>query len=396
MRSLLAFAVSQLHTPLIAGIGHVPNGTYDIPERDLVLDVLLEALDDASISLSVMDGLYMSSPRSWTPQKFFSTYLLHQLGLDANRAIEIATGGTSGGHALHSAVKDICTGAVDTAVVLAVERNSLIETTGPYFEYVLSVFDAEFQSPIGMSIPGVYAQSMQRYIHEHGVNREDIAEIVIKNRENAFDDPNTLFNEPVTREDVLESRLIADPIRLLECPAPCDSAAALILTSDNVPKAVSEPVEVAGIGSHHAPSHLLMTHNVPMTELPAVGNAAQKASEQAGNPIDEIDVYEPYAPFPHIEAIIVEELGLTERGCGVEVCLEGKTAPDGEFPISPSGGCLGRGHPPMVTPLINHVEAVRQLRGTASTQIPDARSVMTTAEHGHVNGATATVFTTGA
>jgi acetyl-CoA C-acetyltransferase len=139
-----------------------------------------------------------------------------------------------------------------------------------------------------------------------------------------------------------------------------------------------------------------MNHGGPVTELPAVGNAAQAAGEQAGLSLEKIDVYEPYAPFPHIEAIIVEEFGLVPRGAGVDACLDGRTAPDGEFPISPSGGCLGRGHPPLVTPLINHVEAVRQLRGIASTQVPGAQSAITTAEHGHVNGATSTIFRAGA
>ncbi|WP_228546344.1 thiolase C-terminal domain-containing protein [Halegenticoccus tardaugens] len=153
-------------------------------------------------------------------------------------------------------------------------------------------------------------------------------------------------------------------------------------------------MEISGIGSHHAPSHLLMSRDISVTELPAVRAAAQQASGEAELELDEFDVYEPYAPFPHIEAIITEELGLAEEGQGVQACLEGETAPDGKFPISPSGGCLGRGHPPLVTPLINHVEAVRQLRGIASTQILNAQNVMTTAEHGHVNGATATIFST--
>lgn len=381
--------MSQQHTPFVAGIGQLPNGTYDAPERDLALRVVLDALDDAAISPSDVEGLYMSSPRSWTPQQFFSTYFQHQLGIDTARTLEVATGGTSGGHAFHSAVSDVRNGVIDAGVVFAIERNSIVETSGPYFEYVLRIFDAEFQSPIGPSVPGVYAQSLQRYVHEHDVNPEDVAEVVVKNRDNAHEDPNTLFDDPVTRTEVLDSRPIADPITLLECPAPCDGAAALIVTSE----AVGEPsVEVAGAGSHHARSHLLMNHGNPVTELPAIGNAAREASEQAGVSIDAIDVYEPYAPFPHIEAIITEELGLVSRGEGVDACLDGQTAPDGEFPVSPSGGCLGRGHPPLVTPLINHVEAVRQLRGTASTQIPEARTAMTTAEHGHVNGATSTIF----
>jgi acetyl-CoA acetyltransferase len=109
----------------------------------------------------------------------------------------------------------------------------------------------------------------------------------------------------------------------------------------------------------------------------------------AGIDADRIDVFEPYAPFPHVEAMLVEELGLADRGDGADT---DRTAADGEFPVSPSGGCLGRGHPAMVTPLLNHVAAVRQIRGTAPNQVPETECVLTTAEHGHVDGVNATVF----
>lgn len=384
--------------PTVAGIGTVPNGTHSVPDRDLALTVIRDALEDASLELGTVDGLYMPAPRPWTPQGFFSTYLLHLLGLDVDRSLEVSTGGTSGGHAFHSAVSDVRDGTVETALVLAVERNSLVETTGPYFDYILKSFDTEFESPIGMTVPAAYAQSMQRYAYEYGVDRDDFADIVVKNRENGAENPNALFDESPTREDVLDARPVADPIRLFDCPAPCDGAAAILLTGDETGAEADESpslsISVAGTGYHHAPSHFLMSRETEITKLPAVRRAANRATDRADVSIPDIDVFEPYAPFPHIEAIVTEELGLAERGRGVDACLEGRTAPDGAFPVSPSGGCLGRGHPPMVTPLLNYVEAVKQLRGTASTQIPDAKRVLTTAEHGHVNGVTATVFAT--
>lgn len=380
------------HTPTVAGTGIVPNGTHSVPDRDLALTVVRDALEDASLELSAVDGLYMPAPRPWTPQGFFSTYFLHLLGLDVDRSLEVSTGGTSGGQAFHSAVSDVRSGAVDTALVLAFERNSLIDTTGPYFEYILKSFDTEFESPIGMTVPAAYAQSMQRYAYEYDIDREDFAEIVVKNRESGAVNPNGLFDDAPTRADVLEARPIADPIRLFDCPAPCDGAVAILLTADDVSESGSPRISVTGTGFHHAPSHFLKSRHTGITELPAVGRAAAKATDDAGVSIGGIDVFEPYAPFPHIEAIVTEELGLVDRGGGVDACLEGRTAADGEFPISPSGGCLGRGHPPMVTPLFNYVEAVKQLRGTASTQVSGTESVLTTAEHGHVNGVTATVF----
>jgi len=380
-------------TPTVVGVGTVPNGTHSVPERDLALTVLRDALDEAPIELGAVDGLYMPAPRPWTQQGFFSTYLLRVLGLDVSQSLEISTGGTSGGHAFHTAVSDIREGRVETALVLAVERNSTIDTTGPYFEYILKSFDAEFESPIGMTVPAAYAQSMQRYVHEHGLDRDDLAEIVVKNRENGAANPEGLFDDVPTREEILDARPVADPIRLFDCPAPCDGAAAILLTGTEEPS--PSDITVTGTGFHHEPTHFLMGPDADPTELPAVGQAVDSALDRADNAIDDIDVFEPYAPFPHIEAMITEELGLAERGQGVDACLAGRTAPDGEIPISPSGGCLGRGHPPMVTPLLNYIEAVRQLRKTAATQISDAERVLTTAEHGHLNGVTAAVFAGG-
>jgi len=194
------------------------------------------------------------------------------------------------------------------------------------------------------------------------------------------------FDASTDVESVLGSEVIADPLRLFECPALCDGAAALVVTS--------EPAgpRVAGIGHHHPPSHLSGVQGVSMATLPAVGPSSEEAFTDAGVSVEDIDVLEPYAPFPHIEAILTEELGLFERGEGAAACARGETRPDGTIPVSPSGGCIGRGHPAMVTPLLNYVAAVRQLQRTASRQVPGAETVLTTSEHGHVDGMTTTII----
>jgi len=379
--------------PHIAGVATLPNGTHERPERDLAADVLLDAVDDADCSLGDLDGLYMPKPRPWTPQGFFSTLLTNQFGLEVHESLEVYTGGTSSGHAFQSAVRDVRAGRVDTAAVLAVERNSTIETDR-YLEYILSIFDREFQSPAGPTIPGVYAMSLQRYRHEHDVAREDVASVVAKNRRHAADNPDALFGDPVTAAEVLDSRPVADPIRLYECPAPCDGGAALVVTSD--PGTGADAVEVAGTGYRHPPSHLIGTREGSLASFPAVAGAGTDALDDAGIGVADLDVLEPYAPFPHTEAILTEELGLFERGEGAAACARGETERDGAIPVSPSGGCLGRGHPAMVTPLLNYAAAVEQVRGTSPVQVDGAERVLTTSEHGHLDGVTATVFGGGA
>ncbi|MFB6310605.1 MAG: thiolase family protein [Salinirussus sp.] len=372
--------------PHVSGIATVENGTHERPERDLAAEVLLDALGEAGLSGGDLDGLYMPKPRPWTPQKFFSTLLTHHLGLDLDRTLEVYSGGTSAGSAFRSAVRGIRDGDVEVAAVIAAERSS-ISDTDRYFDYILSLFDREFQSPAGPTIPGVYAQSLQRYLYDYGIDRDRIAEIVVKNRENALSNPEAVFDDPIDVEAVLDSRPIADPLRLYECPRPCDGAAALILTTaDRADESDAQPIPITGTGYAHPPSHFIGARGHQLSELPAAGGAMHEALEDAGCDPGTVDALEPYAPFPHVEGILLEELALVDRGAGATAAV------NGPLPVSPSGGCIGRGHPPMVTPLLNHIAAVRQLRGTAPNQVSGAECVLTTAEHGHVDGVNATVF----
>lgn len=375
----------------VSGIDATPISTYeDVPERDLAVHVVREAIADAGVDLHEVDGVYMPKPRPWTLQGFFTTFLIDHLGLDVKRNTEIYTGGTSGGQAFHTAVADARAGRVENALVLAVERDSIVETDR-YFDYVLDLFDHEFQSPIGPSIPGVYAQSLQRYLYEYDVAREDVASIAVKNRDNGAVNPDSLFDDSTTAAEVLDSDPVADPLRTYECPLLCDGAAALVVTAD----ASGRAPRVAGLGYHHPPNHLTGVRGASLASLPAAAPTVDEALGDAELALEEIDVLEPYCPFPHIEAILTEELELFDPGDGAAACARGETRPDGTVPVSPSGGCIGRGHPAMVSPLLNHVEAVRQLRGTASQQVDGAETVLTTSEHGHVDGMSATVFAAG-
>lgn len=375
----------------ITGVSSTLDREYDLPERDLALHAILQALDGAGAEPTDIDGLYLPKPRPWAEQGFFSTLVSDRLGVAPDRRLEVYTGGTSGGNAFHAAVGDVRAGRVETAVVAAVERNSTIDTAD-YFEYILDIFDREFQAPAGPSVPGIYAQSLQRYCHEFDADREAVAAIAAKNRSNAAGNPAAVFGEELTAAAVLDSRPIADPLRLLECPTPCDGAAALVLTAGAGGGSSTAPVRVSGVGAGHATSHLLGVRDGSLARFPAVGTATEGALADAGTSADAVDVFEPYAPFPHVEAVITEEVGLYEPGDGAAACVRGETAVDGPHPVSPSGGCLGRGHPAMVTPLLNYIAAVGQLRGEAPTQVPGAERALTTSEHGHVDGVTATVL----
>lgn len=157
----------------LTGVGHIPNGSYDRSEGQLASTVLSAAMADAGLHLDTIDRLYLPSTRPWAGQHFLSTFLGHRLGLPLARNVEIYTGGTSGGVAFRTAVEDVRAETVEVAVVLAVERSST-RTTAEYFATMRGLFDAEYQAPLGPTIPGMYAMSLQRYRHEFDVSWDAI------------------------------------------------------------------------------------------------------------------------------------------------------------------------------------------------------------------------------
>lgn len=217
--------------------------------------------------------------------------------------------------------------------------------------------------------------------------------IVVKNRRNGAVNPNAYFDDEVSVDAIRSSPPVADPLRRLDCPAPCDGAVALVITdATRVSESESLPARVAGVGHAQAASHLTGGRSESLSRFPAFRRAADEACADVSVALDSIDLLEPYAPFPHVEAILTEELGYFPRGRGAAACERGDTGADGTIPVSPSGGCLGRGHPPLVTPMLNYADATAQLRGTAPTQVDAPDYALTTSEHGHVDGATATIL----
>jgi len=210
--------MTRTAAPTVAGIGTVPNGTYSIPSVTSHCASFKKPLRTLRSNSQPSTACICLLPRPWTPQGSFSTYLLHLLGLDVDRSVEVSTGERAERTRFTPAVSDIRDGTVETALVLAVERNSIVETTGPYFDYILKSFDTEFESPIGMTVPAAYAQSMQRYLYEYGIARRDLADIVVKNRTNGVANPDGLFDESLSQDDVLDARLISTLSDCLTAP----------------------------------------------------------------------------------------------------------------------------------------------------------------------------------
>jgi acetyl-CoA acetyltransferase len=199
----------------------------------------------------------------------------------------------------------------------------------------------------------------------HGVGEREIAQVAVKNHANAARNPYAHFPEPVTVEQVMASRMVADPLRLLHCCPISDGAAAVVLTAERT------RVRVAGIGQ--GMEALAVRQRPSLTSFRATQAAAKEAFAMAGFTAARVDFAEIHDAFAPFELISLEDIGLVPPGKAGRATLDGDTALDGRLPVNPSGGLKARGHPLAATGLAQIVECVWQLIGSADGRQLDAR-----------------------
>ncbi len=373
----------------VIGTGCIPVGAYpDRAEHELLAPAIKEALTDAGVEKRDIQGAVIID-RSYNEQHMFENWFTSgHLELQLDVCAKVLCGGASGGAALRYACYAIAAGEMDVCLVAAASRETHINTPD-HLAFTARVFDRDFEAPHGVTITGVNGGMVtQRYMHQYGVPHEKIALCVVRNREHASKNPVARYREPlISVEDVLNSRMIADPCRLLECAPRDDGAAALVLAcAEKAPAFSGLPVFIRGLGEFHDPASFISAN---LAELPGVGEAARRAYAKAGITAGDLDVAEIYAPFAAIDLIILEELGLCKRGAAGDFIAEGNTHLGGKIPINTSGGLTSRGHPPYASELYGIIEIVRQLRGQAGErQVKGAALGLAMGAHSGDNGAT--------
>ncbi len=212
-----------------------------------------------------------------------------------------------------------------------------------------------------------YAAAAKAYMAKSGATAEDFADVAVKNRKHASLNPKAQFRDLVSREDVLSSRLIADPLTLLMCSPIGDGAAAAILCSEDAAKklGIANPVKV--LASILGTGKDVVNKGEPNT----VERAVQSAYESAGVGPDDLDVIELHDAAAPAELIVYEELGLCAKGDGPALLAKGETALGGSRPVNTSGGLLSKGHPIGATGLAQIAEVTWQLQGRAGDRQVD-------------------------
>jgi len=361
----------------IIGVGMTKWGElWDKSLRTIFTETALLAIADAGVDK--IDSMVVGCMSSglFVGQEHLASLLADSLGRTPVPAARVESACSSGGAALRQGFIEVASGMSDIVLVGGVEK--MTDVTGCEATFALgTAADQEYEGYHGLTFPGLYAMMAVAHMHRYGTTREQLALVAVKNHDNGSRNPLAQFPFKVTVDGVLNSVLVADPLRILDCSPITDGAAAVILCPADMARKAKRPVvRIAGVGQ--ATDSIALSSRRDLTWLESTSIAAQKALAMAGRKIGDIDLFEVHDCFTIAEIMVTEALGLVEKGKGGRAVEEGLTARDGRFPVNPSGGLKAKGHPVGATGVAQAVEIVKQLRGEAGDrQIKGAKRGLT-------------------
>ena len=214
-------------------------------------------------------------------------------------------------------------------------------------------------------------------MEKYGTTREQLALVAVKNHLNGSKNPLAQYPFKITVDSVLNSVMVADPLRILDCSPITDGAAAAILCPVEMARKMNKPV-VKIIGSGQATDSIALSSRKDITWLEATYQAGKRAYAMADKKPEDIDILEVHDCFTIAEICVIEALGIVEKGKGGEAAEDEITYLEGKIPVNTSGGLKAKGHPVGATGVAQVIEIVKQLRGEAGKrQVKDPRIGMT-------------------
>ncbi len=351
----------------IIGVAQTRYQRYNpASHAELAYQVTREALDDAGLTIDDIDNTVTVCNDFWDGRTISCMAITEATGSHRVPTTNVEGDGTYG--ALMGAMR-ILSGLHKLTLVVAQSKIS----EGIPAIISNAMFDPVYERALGVDAISSSALQMRRYMSKYGIAEEQCARVSVKNHGNARANPYAHLPLDITVEDVLESRVLADPIKLLDASPISDGACAIIMAEEETARGrCSKPIWIKGVG-HCADAYHLGDRD--LADVDALISAAERAYKMAGisDPIKEIDVAEIYDAFSYMELMWMEGLGLCERGEAGAMIDSGVTELGGALPINPSGGVLSA-HAVQVAGLARIAESVLQLRGDAGArQVDGAR-----------------------
>jgi acetyl-CoA C-acetyltransferase len=360
----------------IPRVGIIGIGQSDFKARrpdanypELVREAVVLAMADAKRDLSEIEAVVYSL----APDALLGIGNAERLGVDAvgarsKRFMRINTGGSTGVSSLAAAHSHILAGVCDLVLVAGADK---VGESGDSQTILNKIWDPTYERSLPLGTITMLAMSAIRYMHKYGMTQEDMARIVVKNRDHAALNPRAHLRLRTTVDEVMNSRMVAWPIKLFDACPQSSGGCAMVLASEKYIREHSlEAVWITGV-AHNSESYYIGDRmgngfTADHADAQALGVACRRAYKMAGitDPVSQIDVAELYAPFSNTEFHAIEGAGLARLGEAPALLREGHFMIGGPNPVNPSGGTLCT-NAIAVTAMVRVAEAALQVWGRA-------------------------------
>ena len=352
----------------VIGIGNSKFGVrQDVNISELAFEAVKPALEDADLGASDIPFVALGSvgAGAWYEELLPAVVVSEYCGMTGAGLVRCEAACASGSAAFFTAYSAVASGREDIAMAMGVEKMREIDSATA-MEWIgrAGYYLWEFHN-FGVTFPAYYALHANAHMAKYGTTEEDLALVAVKNHKYGSMNPIAHLQNRITVNDVLNSMVIASPLKLFDCCPLTDGASAIVLASEEkvMQLGIDAPVWVAGIGYSSGTANLSKRSDYIGLEASVI--AAQRAYKAAGITPDQVDFAEVHDCFTIAEIMAYEDIGLCARGEGVKLLREGQTEIGGKIPVNMDGGLKAKGHPIGTTGCAMMYELTKQLRGEA-------------------------------
>ena len=355
----------------VIGASMTQFGERDAWVRELLAEAGTACLAEAGAAPETVEHCYVSNMASgeFEGMTGVPNALAHDLDCLPAYTQRVDQTSSSGGAGMYAAWQSVASGASEMTLLVGGEKMTHRSTSEATDVIASLTHPVEYKH--GVTLPSFAGLTARLYLDQHDAPRESLGKVAVKNHENGVDNPHAQFRKAVDLDTVLESPIVADPLRLYDfCPI-TDGSAALLLCPESVAKEYTDEYAViAGVGGA-TDTHVVHERSDP-TVMNGVVESGRQAYERSGYDPQDIDVAELHDMFTILEFLQMEGLGFADPGEAWRAIEEGRTERDGELPINTSGGLKSKGHPLGASGVAQAYEVYEQLLGGAGPRQVDA------------------------
>jgi acetyl-CoA acetyltransferase len=351
----------------ITGVGLTSFGRHEgLSSLDLMSSAAELALVDAGLARGEIDGI-LCGYSTVSPHIMLATVFAEHFGIRPSYAHAVQVGGATGLAMAMLAHHLLDAGVARHMLVVAGENRLTGQSRDAAIQALAQVGHPDYEVPLGPTIPAYYGLVASRYMHEYGVTQEDLAEFAVLMRRHALAHPGAQFHEPISVADVMASKPVALPLKLLDCCPVSDGGAAFVLSRE---PAGDIQVRVRGCAQAHTHQHVT---SAPALQELGAEIAVARAKAISGIGIADVRYAAVYDSFTITVAMLLEDLGLAKRGEAAARVRSGHFDREGEMPLNTHGGLLSYGHCGVGGAMAHLVETHLQMTGRAGDrQVRDA------------------------